>query len=462
MAASVPGGKYQIDMTQGALVPKLIRFTVPLIAANSLQLVFHAFDLMVIGNFASTHALAAIGATTVLNTLIVTFFAGIAIGTNVLVARYFGAKDPHKLHLTIHTSAAFALWGGLALTVLAVAAARPLLELLETPAEILPGSARYLQITFLGLPFVMFYNTGAAVLRALGDTRRPLYFLLISAFAKALLNVLFVIGFHFDVAGVACATVLSQSVMGLLILRTLLHGEGAGRLRWHQIRFESSSLKEILQLGIPASIQSSSYSISNVLIQSAINSFGAAAIAGNTAASSMEGIMHVGSLAFYQAAMSFSAQNHGAGRIDRVCRCILICIGAGALVSGGSGLLFAIFGKPLLQIFTADPEAIRCGLIKMNCMFTVYFSIGVMESISGSLRGLGYSTSAMITTVTGVCGLRIAWVLAVFPHFRSLTCLYISYPISWTLVSMLNGTLLWYVCRKLLREQRAGLMKREA
>ena len=450
MAASAPAGKYKIDMTQGAILPKLIRFTLPLIAANSLQLVFHAFDLMVIGNFASTHALAAIGATTVINTLIVTFFAGIAIGTNVLVARYFGARDHHRLHLTVHTSAAFALWGGLVLTAIAVAAARPLLELLETPKEILPSAALYLRISFLGLPFVMLYNIGAAVLRAFGDTRRPLYFLLISAFLKALLNVLFVIGFKFDVPGVACATVLSQSVMGLLILRTLLHGDGAGRLRWKQI---------------PARIPCSRYSISNVLILSSINSFGAAAIAGNTAASSMEGIMHVGSLAFYQAAMSFSAQNHGAGRIDRVCRCILICIGAGALVSGGSGLLFAIFGKPLLQIFTTDPEAIRCGLIKMNCMFTVYFSIGVMESISGSLRGLGYSTSAMITTVTGVCGLCIAWVLAVFPHFRSLMCLYISYPISWTLVSMLNGALLWYVCRKLLREQRrreAGTARQKA
>ena len=450
----MPVNKYKIDMTQGAILPKLVRFTLPLIAANSLQLIFHAVDLMVIGNFASAHALAAIGATTVVNTLIVTFFVGISIGTNVLAARYFGARDHHKLHLTIHTSAAFALWGGLALAAGAVIAAKPLLELLETPPEILASSTRYLRLTFLGLPFVLLYNVGAAVLRAFGDTRRPLYFLLVSAFLKVLLNIVFVVVCRFDVAGVACATILSQSVMGFLILGALLRGEGAARLRWRQIRFESSSLKEILKLGVPASIQSSSYSISNMLIQSAINSFGALAIAGNTAASSMEGLMHVGSQAFYQAALAFAAQNHGAGRIDRVCRCILICIAAGALISGGSGLLFAAFGKPLLKIFTADPEAIRFGMIKMHTMFTLYFSIGIMEAISGSLRGLGYSTSSMITTVTGVCGLRIVWVLMVFPHFRSLGWLYISYPVSWTLVSMLNGALLWYVCRKLLREQR--------
>lgn len=445
--------KYNIDMTQGSLLPKLIQFTLPLVAASSLQLIFHAVDLMVIGNFANPRALAAIGATSAVNSMIVTFFGGISVGSNVLAARYFGAKDHHKLHLTVHTSAAFALWGGIALTAIAVLAAKPLLFLMDTPPEIISNSAMYLWITFCGLPFVLLYNIGSAVLRAFGDTRQPLYFLMASAALKAILNLFFVIVCKFDVAGVACATILSQIFMGALILRALFRCEGAARLRWRKIRFESASLKEILCLGIPASIQSSSYSISNVLIQSAINTFGPLAIAGNTAAGGIEGLIHVGSQAFYQASLTFSAQNHGAGKIDRVCRGVLICMGAGALISGTCGLICVCFGESLLRIFTADPEIIRYGMIKAHILFTAYFIAGFMEAIAGSLRGLGYSTSSMITTVSGVCGLRIACVLLVFPHIRTLQCLYLSYPISWAVVAVMNGTLLWFVCRKLRREQ---------
>ena len=445
--------KYNIDMTQGSLLPKLIQFTLPLVAASSLQLIFHAVDLMVIGHFANPRALAAIGATSAINSMLVTLFAGIAVGSNVLAARYFGAKDHHKLHLTIHTSAAFALWGGIALTAAAILAARPLLQLMDTPPEIISQSTLYLAITFFGLPFVLFYNIGAAILRAFGNTRQPLYFLIASAVLKVLLNLFFVIVCKFDIAGVACATILSQILLGGLTLRAQLRCGGSARLRWKHIHFESSSLKEILELGIPASLQSSSYSISNVLIQSAINSFGPLAIAGNTAAGGIEGLAHVGSQAFYQAALTFSAQNHGAGKIDRVCKGIQICIAAGAVISGGCGLLFTRFGEPLLQIFTSDPEIIRYGMIKIHCLFSLYFTIGIMEAIAGSLRGLGYSTSSMITTVTGVCGLRIACILLVFPHIRTLECLYYSYPVSWTAVAILNGTLLWFVCRKLKQKQ---------
>ena len=446
--------KYKIDMCHGAILPKLILFTVPIMAANVLQLIFHIIDLTVIGRFASGTALAAIGATSVVHTLIVTFFAGISVGTNVLVARYFGARDHHKLHLTIHTSLAFSLWGGIALTVAALALTRPLLILLETPPELLEKSTRYLQIIFLTLPLLLLYSIGSAILRGFGDSRRPLYFLIAGAGLKAVLNLFFVAVCRFDVIGVAVATVLSQTLMGWLVLRTLVRCEGASRLKWKQVRLESSSLKEILKLGVPASIQSSSYSVSNLLIQSSINSFGAYAIAGNTAAGALEGIINVGGVAFYMAAMSFTAQNHGAGHIDRVCRCILICMAAGAIISGGCGLIFAAFGEPLLGIFTSDPETIRMGMIRVRINYTLYFTAGVMEAVSGSLRGLGYSASSMVITVFGVCGLRVAWVLMVFPHFRSLACLYFSYPISWALVAVLNGILLWCICRKLLNGQR--------
>ena len=448
------GGKYQIDMCKGAILPKLLRFAVPIIAANVLQLIFHVIDLTVIGRFASHSALAAIGATSVIHSLIVTFFAGISVGTNVLVARYFGAKDPHRLHLTVHTSIAFAVWGGVLLTAIALAVTRPGLRLLETPPELLESSTHYLWITFLGMPFLMFYTIGAAVLRGFGDSRRPLYFLLAGAALKAGLTVFLVAACHFDVVGVAVASVVSQALMSALILRTLVRSGGAGRLHWRQIRFESASLKEILRLGIPASVQSSSYSISNLLIQSSINSFGAYAIAGNTAAGALESIIHVGSMAFYLSAISFTAQNHGAGQLDRVRRGILICMAAGSIISGGCGLLFAAFGEPLLGIFTSDPETIRMGLIRTHITYTLYFTAGVMEAISGSLRGLGYSFSSMLVTVTGICGLRLVWVLMVFPHFRSLTCLYFSYPLSWGLVAVMNGVLLWSVCKKLRRTQR--------
>ena len=447
------GNKYNIDMTDGGLLPKLLRFTLPLVAANSLQLIFHAIDLMVIGHFAHPQALAAIGATSSVNNLLVTFFTGIAVGTNVLTARYFGAKDNQKIHQTVHTSAAFALWGGVTMGLFAILMAKPLMTMVETPPEILPTSATYLRITFCGLPFVLLYNIGAAILRAFGNTRQPLYFLIASAILKVILNLFFVLVCKFDVPGVAFATVLSQTLMGGLILRALLRGGGAGRLYWKKIRFESTSLKEILQQGIPASIQSSSYSISNLIIQSSINTFGPLAIAGNMAAGGLEGIIHVGSQAFYQAALTFSAQNPGAGKIDRVRKGILICIASGALISGGCGAVFTIFGETLMQIFTSDPEIIRYAMIKAHCLFTAYFFLGIMEAIAGSLRGLGYSTSSMITTVTGVCGIRIIGVLLVFPHIHTLECLYLSYPVSWVVVSILNGTLLWFICRKLYRKQ---------
>lgn len=446
--------KYEIDMTRGAILPKLLLFTLPLIAANSLQFIFHAIDLMVIGNFASAHALAAIGATTTVNSVIVAFFAGITVGTNVMAARYYGAKNYHGLHLIVHTSAAVGIWGGLALAAGAILAAKSILTAMDTPPEILAGATHYLRLTFMALPFLLFYNMGAAILRAVGDTRRPLYFLLASAFLKALLNLFFVIVCKFDVTGVALATIISQGIMGLLILRALTRNRGAMRLKRSQIRFEPQSLKSILHLGVPASLQSSSYSISNLLIQSAINSFGPLAIAGNTAVCGLEAIVHVGSTAFYLASMAFVAQNHGAGNIPRVCRCVLICMGAGTLITATIGGVFAYFGPEMVRIFTSDPETIRFGLIRVNILFTTYFIIGALESISGSLRGLGYSTSSMLATVTGVCGTRLLCVLWFFPRYRTLECLYLSYPISWTLVVFFNGTLLFFVCRKMLREQR--------
>ncbi len=447
------GNKYNIDMTKGAIFPKVVRFTLPLIAANTLQLVFHAIDLMVIGRFASPQALAAIGATTAVNSMIVTIFTGLAVGTNVLAARYFGSKDHHRLHLTVHTSAAFSIWGGILLALGAILTAKPLLAFMETPPDILQTSSMYLWLTFFALPFLLFYNTGASVLRAFGNTRQPLFFLLAGTGVKVVLNLVFVIVCKFDVAGVAVATIFCHVIMGILILRTLLHGTGAARLRWKQIRFESSSLKDILKLGVPASIQSSSYSIANVIIQSTINTFGAQAIAGNTAAAGLEGFIHVGSTAFYQAAMCFAAQNHGAGEIARIRRGILICIAAGGVVAGLGGLFFACFGSTLLTIFTSDPETIQFAMVRVRWLFTLFFIIGIMEAVAGSLRGLGYSTSAMCTTLAGVCVFRIAWIIVVFPHVRTLASVYATYPISWALVALMNGLLLWYACRQLEKEK---------
>ena len=446
------GKKFQIDMCHGPLFSKIILFSIPLIVTNLLQLLFHAADLVVLGQYADPKAMAAVGATTGLTVLVLNLFFGISVGVNVLAARYTGARDPENVSKTVHTAAAVAVSGGVIMAAIGVLISRPILQMMAVPDDILAKSTLYMQIYCAGIPFVVSYNFGSSILRALGDTRHPLIFMIIAGVVKVLLNLVFVLMLHWDVAGVALTTMVSNALSATLIALTLRTARDASRLVWKKIRIHGDILKEMLKIGLPAGIQGSFFSISNVIIQSSINSFGAVAIAGNTAAYSLECIAYVGCSAYYYTAISFIGQNHGAMKFKRITRSIGYCFLCSVLSSVLMGWGFYLFADSLLKIYNPDPEVIRWGIIRMKILFTTYFFCGIMDVISGSLRGLGHSVKPTVVTLMGVCVFRIAWVFWIFPHDPTMENLMISYPISWILVSIVNGTILFVVCRKMFRK----------
>ena len=448
------GKKYQIDMTSGPLFGKIVRFSLPLMAANVMQLLFHAVGLIVLGRFADGKSIAAVGSTSGLTVLILNIFLGLATGVNVLVARYVGAKDRKKASLTVHTAMATALFGGAAMALVSLLIARPMLVLMATPENIINQASLYMWIYSLGVPAVIIYNFGSAILRALGDTRRPLIFMVIAGFINIFLNLFFVVVCKMDVAGVALAAMLGSCVSAGLVMRAMLQARDSSRLVWKRIKIHWDMLKEMLKIGLPAGMQGAMFSISNITIQSAVNSFGWQAIAGNTAALSLEGIVYVACSSYYYTSISFVGQNHGAGKFDRIKKSVLysaLCTFiAGVILGWGCFLL----GNKLLGFYNPDPEVIKWGMIRLRIMFTVYFLCGWMDVVSGSLRGLGHSVKPMLVIMLGVCGLRVAWVWWVLPLSRSMETLFISYPVSWMLVIAVNGAMLCWVYRKMLKEQR--------
>lgn len=444
--------KYQIDMTRGPLFSKIIRFSVPLMFSYVLQMLFNTADLIVVGRFASSEALAAVGATSGLTVLVLNIFFGLAVGVNVLTARFIGAKDRKNISATVHTAAAVGLYGGILMAAIGILASRPMLQLMATPDNILDKSTLYMQLYCAGIPFMVFYNFGSAVMRAQGDTRRPLIFMVIAGIINVLLNLFFVLVFHMDAGGVALATLLANAVSALLILAVQTGARDSSRLIWRKIRIQGAIFKEMLKIGLPAGIQGSFFSISNITIQSSINSFGALAIAGNTAAQSLEGLVLCGSSSFYYTAISFMGQNHGARKYKRIVRSIFWCLACTIVFSLVAGLTFCLTGNTVLKIYNPDPEVIRWGMIRVKILFSTYFLCGIMDAISGSLRGLGHSLKPTVVTLLGVCAFRIAWVLWIFPHDRTMENLMLSYPVSWTLVSVVNGMILYVVCRKLFRD----------
>lgn len=450
--------KYQIDMCHGSLFSQIFRFSLPLMGTSVISLLFYAADLVVLGQFASeevrTVATAAVGACTALNIMLVVFFNGFGAGVNAIAARYIGAKDHKKVARVVHTSIAVGIYGGIAAAILGVLLARPALTLMGTPDDVLDKAVLYLQICSIGLPFTILYIIGASILRAVGDTKRPLLFITISGITNVLLNLFFVIVFKTDAGGVALATKLSSILSAVLVLRTLTRSEGSIRLFFKMIHFHWESLKEILWIGIPAGFQGALYTISNIFIQSSVNSLGSAAMAGNAASQNLEGIAIVASGAYYQTAMTFTGQNLGGKKYKRIIRSILICLFYTTLFSFGSCYLFMFFGSPLLSLYNPDPIVIRWGMERLVIMMSTYFLCSIMDTISGSLRGLGHSVKPTITTIMGACVLRIAWVLLVFPQYRTLGCLAISYPVSWLLTGLINGIILVFVCRQLLRQGR--------
>ncbi|MBO4490286.1 MAG: MATE family efflux transporter [Lentisphaeria bacterium] len=445
------GSKYNIDMTQGPLFGKIIRFTIPLMSSYVLQMLFNTVDLIVVGRFASSHALAAVGATSGLTVLVLNIFFGLSVGVNVLAARYIGAKDPRNISRTVHTAAAVGIYGGVMMALIGILISRPALIWMDTPSEILGKSSLYMWIYCSSIPFIIFYNFGSSILRAQGDTRRPLYYMITGGIVKVLLDLLLVLLFRMDVGGVAMATLISNAVSAGLTLRALNSARDSSRLIRKQIRIHGPIFRDMVKIGLPAGIQGSFFSLSNIVIQSSINSFGALAIAGNTAAQSLEGLVYVASSSFYYTAISFVGQNHGAQKYKRIVRSIFICLLCTNVFSIFTGYLFWICGRPLLRIFNPDPEVIRWGMIRVAILFSTYFLCAAMDTISGSLRGLGHSIKPTIVTLMGVCVFRVAWVLWIFPHYKTMENLMISYPISWLIVSLVNGTILFFVVRNLLR-----------
>lgn len=420
-------------MTSGPLFKNVLAFTVPLLLSGVLQLLYNSADIIVVGRFADSLAMAAVGATTSLIQLMVSLLMGLSVGSSVAVARASGAGDHASVHRAVHTSIALALISGFALGAAILIFSRGLLELMGCPENVIEGAALYLKIYAIGLPASMIYNFGAAILRAVGDTRRPLYFLTVSGVVNIVLNVLLVAGFKLSVAGVAIATIVSEALSGALVLLCLIHNHDAIRYEPKKTRIYGKSLSLILRIGLPAGLQSSMFSISNVLIQSAINSFGAAAIAGNTAAASIEGFATTLSNSISQAALTFSSQNMGAGQYSRVRKVLFVCLAA-TLVGGlGMGLMIYAFGTPLLSLFNTDPDVIACGLIRVAHNMPLYVLFCLQDTFVGQLRGIGYSLMPTITSLSGICLLRIVWLYTVFAASPTLDTLYLSYPVSWAI-----------------------------
>ncbi len=429
---------YEIDMCSGPLMSKIILFAVPLMASGVLQLLFNAADIIVVGRFAGSESMAAVGSTSSLINLIVNVFIGLSIGANVLVARFYGSRNERDLEETVHTSILIAAVGGVILIFVGVLLAAPMLELMGTPDDVLPLAVLYMRIYFAGMPATLLYNFGSAILRAVGDTRRPLYYLLTAGIVNVFLNLFFVIVFHMDVAGVALATVISQCISAMLIIHCLVQSDAAYRLNLKRVRIVKDKLISIAKIGLPAGFQGAIFSISNVLIQSSVNSFGSVAMAGNTASSNIEGFVYTCMNAVYQTALSFTSQNYGAKNYKRMTRVLLYCLGLVTAVGVILGEGAVLIGPQLLSIYSSEAEVIQYGMNRLRICSGLYFFCGLMDVMVGGLRGMGYSVIPMVVSLTGACAFRIVWIYTVFAMDRQLVTLYWSYPASWLLTFLVH------------------------
>ncbi len=444
--------KYEIDMCNGSIMDKLISFSLPLMLSSILQLMFNAVDIIVVGRFSGSQALAAVGSTTALINIFTNLFIGISLGANVLAARYYAAGRNKEMSETVHTAITLALISGVVMAFVGLIFAKGALELMGTPEDVIRLSTLYMRIYFLGMPFFMLYNYGAAILRAVGDTKRPLIFLIISGCANAVLNMTLVIIFHLGVAGVAIGTVISQMISCVLVLRCLYRSEGSYQLRFSKLSIKSAYLKPIFQVGIPAGIQSTVINFSNALLQSSVNSFGSTAMAGYTAANNVLGFLYVSVNAITQACMSFTSQNYGVGKYKRMDRvlfdCLILTVGVAGVLGGGAYL----FGAQIMRIYTQDPEVIACGLEILAITTVPYFLCGIMDLFPGALRGMGYSAVPMILSVIGTVGTRIFWIFAAFPQHRSLYFLFISYPGSWAATIVMQVICFYFVRKRCINK----------
>ena len=441
-------------MCNGTIMDKLISFALPLMVSGILQLMFNAVDLIVVGHFSGQQALAAVGSTTALINVFTNLFIGISLGANVLAARFYAAGRDKEMSETVHTSIMLALISGVAMAVIGLIFAKGALQLMDTPADVIDLSALYMRIYFLGMPFFMLYNYGAAILRAVGDTKRPLIFLIISGVTNAILNMILVIVFQLGVAGVAIGTVMSQLMSCVLVLRCLYKTDSSYQLRFEKLAIKSVYLKQIFQVGIPAGIQSTVINFSNVLLQSSVNSFGSTAMAGYTAANNLLGFLYMSVNAVTQACMSFTSQNYGVGKYKRMDRVLIDCLILTVAVPGTLGCVVYLFGPQILHIYTSEADVISCGMEILSITTIPYFLCGIMDLFPGSLRGMGYSAVPMVLSVIGTVGTRILWIYGFFPHNRSLFFLFISYPGSWIITIVMQVICYLYVRKRCVGAQK--------
>ena len=448
----VKTSKYEIDMCNGSIMDKLISFSLPLMLSSILQLMFNAVDIIVVGRFSSSQALAAVGSTTALINIFTNLFIGISLGANVLAARYFAAGRDKEMSEAVHTAITLALISGVIMAFVGVGMSRTALSLMSTPQDVIDLSAVYMRIYFMGMPFFMLYNYGAAILRAVGDTKRPLVFLIAAGLTNVVLDLLLVIVIPLGVAGVAIGTVASQMISCILVLRCLYKSEGSYQLRFSRLMIRWVYLKRIFQVGIPAGIQSTVINFSNALLQSSVNSFGSTAMAGYTAANNILGFLYAAVNAVTQACMSFTSQNYSVGKQKRMDRVLLDCMLLSAGVSVVLGVGAYVFGSQILRIYTTETEVIQCGLEILSITTVPYFLCGIMDLIPGALRGMGHSAVPMILSVIGTVGTRIVWIYGFFPQHRSLHFLFISYPGSWIITIAMQAVCFWFVRKKCVKQ----------
>lgn len=425
-----------IDMCSGPIFKNILIFALPIMAMNILQLLFNAADMAVVGKFSGSRALAAVGATGSLINLLVNVFLGLSVGTSVIVAQDYGAERHADVSRSVHTSLAISLIGGLIISVVGFILCKPLLAMMGTPDDIIDLSLLYMRIYFVGVPASMVYNFGAGILRAVGNSRHPMYYLTIAGIANVILNMFFIVVLNMSVDGVAWATVISQYLSMVLILLCLYRSNGAIRFMPRSLKVHKDKLKAILRVGIPAGMQSLLFSISNVLIQSAVNSFGSTMVAASSASGNVEGFVGTTMNAYYNAAITFTSQNMGAKKYERIDTIAKVCtalVFATWIILSGTTL---VFGKSLLSFFTSEPEVIALGIKRLKIMMVAYFTCGIMNVYPGLTRGMGYSILPMLSTLIGACLMRILWVYTVFAWYPTMTMLFVCYPVTWGLAGI--------------------------
>lgn len=426
---------YEINFTTGKILKQLLIFAMPLMLSGMLQLFYNAADIVVVGRFAGKESLAAVGSTGALINLLTNAFLGLSVGANVLISKGFGTGDKGLLERAVHTSVTISIIGGVVFGIIGLFFAKPILALMDTPTEVLPKAAVYMRIYFAGLPAIALYNFGSAILRAVGDTKRPLIFLIISGFINIILNLFFVIVCRMDVAGVALATIISQIFSAVLVAACLMRSDGAYKLILKRLRVCKRELMQILRVGLPAGVQGTLFSLSNVLIQSSVNSFGSVAVAGNSAGANIEGFVYIAMNSVHHTALTFCAQNLGAANYDRIKKGFYYCIGLVTVIGIFFGSLVVLFSNQLVSIYSSETDVIAIGAGRVAVICSTYFLCGIMDTLAGVLRGLSYSVLPMIITLVGACGLRVLWIYIIFEFERSLFMLYLAYPVSWTLTA---------------------------